>query len=305
MAIQENFLDSFYCLDLDDIEPVSEQKPNCSKLSNYTAFDNSDEWFLKTTPENIDGLDKREFLHSVASYYYSNENFALAYEKFCELLNVGGHNRACRLSILDSMIRCLIKETSQNLNSIKPSLVQHLQGIEPLVSTYGEQLQFWELKASIPHHIVSNFEIFKTTVLLCSSCDCSKFWRLFEKIPSETNSNFRIGILCRVWSLLKQEAENSSGFVRENFQTKALKAEKFLRENFEEEKITEARKHVCFDLEKISSECTNLADQPPPHKVKNTGSARNRQEQEKIFEDFMKKFSWLFVDNVNVLNGLK
>uniref|UniRef100_A0A914CWP5 Uncharacterized protein n=1 Tax=Acrobeloides nanus TaxID=290746 RepID=A0A914CWP5_9BILA len=254
MAIQENFLDSFYCLDLDDIEPVSEQKPNCSKLSNYTAFDNSDEWFLKTTPENIDGLDKREFLHSVASYYYSNGKFALAYEKFCELLNVGGHNRACRLSILDSMIRCLIKETSQNLDSIKPSLEQHLQEIEPLVSTYGEQLQFWELKASIPHHIVSNFEIFKTTVLLCSSCDCSKFWRLFEKIPSE---------------------------------------------------ITEARKHVCFDLEKISSECTNLADQPPPHKVKNTGSARNRQEQEKIFEDFMKKFSWLFVDNVNFLNGLK
>uniref|UniRef100_A0A914CXV0 Uncharacterized protein n=1 Tax=Acrobeloides nanus TaxID=290746 RepID=A0A914CXV0_9BILA len=208
MAIQENFLDSFYCLDLDDIEPVSEQKPNCSKLSNYTAFDNSDEWFLKTTPENIDGLDKREFLHSVASYYYSNGKFALAYEKFCELLNVGGHNRACRLSILDSMIRCLIKETSQNLDSIKPSLEQHLQEIEPLVSTY-------------------------------------------------------------------------------------------------EEKITEARKHVCFDLEKISSECTNLADQPPPHKVKNTGSARNRQEQEKIFEDFMKKFSWLFVDNVNFLNGLK
>lgn len=89
----ENFFDSFGDLEIEDAKSPSDiQKPVCSKvffkkfyqnfkkIQGYKALDNSDEWFLNANPDSIEGLDKRDFLNSLASYYYSKGKYDLAYK---------------------------------------------------------------------------------------------------------------------------------------------------------------------------------------------------------------------------------
>lgn len=261
---------------------------------NYLPLDNSKCWFLNSQQ----GDNDKELLRMSADYKYFTKDFDVALKYYQKFLETSEHKASYKLSISDSIIRCGLKSTSVP----RDFLVDLLHNYSlPLVTNFGEQLQFWNLSIKVYAGCGKYAkQYFRTSVLLCDAVDTAESWEYLAMAEvADMYNNFRLGCLTRSIYIITEQIKISHGFICERMRVKALNLQKILEQSYSESATKMAKDYVCFDLQGSSFQNMADADEQPVHNCKNLEKLKDADEQDSTIVNFIKKFSWLFDDKLS------
>ncbi|VDN05443.1 unnamed protein product [Thelazia callipaeda] len=166
----------------------------------YVPFDQSAEWFSSKNLD-LDNLDVRrtqEIFQNQAVLAYFRGDYITAMDVcyflfkcmkkrplvlqnlYFQIYLKMSENETLRtgdFAVTDSLIRCGLKLSPIN----GPQLLAWLEKLNKLVSTYGEQLQYWTLSLHVYLATGTNStEYLRNAILLCASVDHPYHWTLLS-----------------------------------------------------------------------------------------------------------------------------
>ncbi|VDM47667.1 unnamed protein product [Toxocara canis] len=283
----------------DDDELVSERKDERERdeligPTEYEAVKHFSKWFLDTKMAS-QHKDVRELASFKAALAYHEKDFDSALQCYKEMLKAGDHKNSYRYAVIDSIIRSALKSCSADMHAIVSLLHDE---IFPLITTYGEQLQYWALSLEVYKKIGGfSWKYLQNAILLCASVDLAEHWMMLADTDFDDIQNgvkrFRLGCLCRALCLLEFRALNSRGIVRDISKKKTVDLRQQLHTEYGAEKVNAAKLKMCVRGVKTEMDVSPISF-AAPHDCKMKGMLKEYQEQKNIISQFLNTFKWLF-----------
>lgn len=245
-------------------------------------------WFLSDNLCLHDDDKAREILQYRATYAYFREDFSTALDIYLQLLENDVLKRSSRFEMIDAIIRCELKILPFN----GPKTFSLLNELCSLVSSFGQQLQYWSLSLEV--YLMANSNVFgylRNAILLCASIDLPDYWIALSRTPLDSCTNLRIGSLCRAMCLLKARVSTKTECF-DVWDVKRIKVE--LQDLCNDTKLSEAEAAVCNDLVKTTTEVKLFNSSGLPDFLK--GVLKNEEAQAIMIRNFYHRFIWLFSD---------
>ncbi|CAA92486.3 Cytochrome Oxidase Assembly subunits [Caenorhabditis elegans] len=223
---------------LNDFDP-SDDENNCKhqEKPTYLPFKpnfHEKYWYRNALKENQTATAITEIdLFRVADCYH-NGDFECAENILTGLRESTKNNRTHEIMLIDSLLQCSIKKTSE-LSSPETSIsLQFLSYYESILVDFGDQIQFLRTKAFLLSKLpfTSNYqkEFKNTMALLCQLCGSFENWQLFEIGSKYFTKLEMFGLKLKMKKVLKYEIDHSKGFIQEKLKKRLEKITKELNE---------------------------------------------------------------------------